>query len=500
MKTLHTFKKQLLYNYIIGSFIAICGVGGIFIFLTLELTFAELIYMILIIIISLTIMLLVEYIKFQNDLKPIINIYNKTNCDYKEYQEIFYYIHRYPFITFKRVIGPHFLGLSIPAIILSYFLIKIELLSIPYHYILLALIGAILVAGMHAMIELFLTIKAIQPLLLDIEVKVQRELNRPISLQGKTIISIKRKFQLSFIYITAFPILLFSLATQVRLDIVSDNRIQYWNWAIFIILLALTFAYFGAKLLYLNLNQPINQLQHAMKNVQLGKLNKTEEIYSDEFSTLVNGFNHMIDAIVERDKKNILLFEGFLESLSTALDARDPYTAGHSIRVADYAVAIGHKLGINDKGLEILKKSALIHDIGKIGISDKVLLKDGKLSDEEFTMIKSHPEIGARILSQMQDFSNLETIIEGVLYHHERYDGFGYPKGVSGEQIPLFGRIIAVADAYDAMTSDRPYRKGMSSEKALQILLSGKGTQWDPLITDIFIGTIKKRVLQKGLA
>jgi HD-GYP domain-containing protein (c-di-GMP phosphodiesterase class II) len=135
----------------------------------------------------------------------------------------------------------------------------------------------------------------------------------------------------------------------------------------------------------------------------------------------------------------------------------------------------------------LLKKSALLHDIGKIGVPDNVLLKDGRLTDEEYNLIKKHPEIGANIIKQVQGFSELPPLIEGILYHHERYDGKGYPEGLSGENIPLFGRIIAVADAYDAMTSNRPYRNGMLPEKALSIINEGKGTQWDPTFAEIFV-------------
>jgi HD-GYP domain-containing protein (c-di-GMP phosphodiesterase class II) len=146
----------------------------------------------------------------------------------------------------------------------------------------------------------------------------------------------------------------------------------------------------------------------------------------------------------------------------------------------------------------LLKTSALLHDIGKIGVADRILLKDGKLTDEEYAAIKRHPEIGRNIIKQVQGFSDLQPVVEGVLYHHERYDGKGYPEGLRGESIPLFGRIIAVADAFDAMTSNRPYRSGMPVEKALTIIHEGKGTQWDPVFADIFVEL--KRGMARNLA
>jgi len=137
--------------------------------------------------------------------------------------------------------------------------------------------------------------------------------------------------------------------------------------------------------------------------------------------------------------------------------------------------------------IELLRKSALLHDIGKIGIRDDVLLKEGRLTDEEFQIIQQHPVIGVHVLSQVQLPKTLQPILPGVKYHHERYDGKGYPEGLAGEDIPLFGRIMAIADAYDAMTSDRPYRKGMPVEKALSILEEGMGTQWDATFTRLFL-------------
>ena len=142
----------------------------------------------------------------------------------------------------------------------------------------------------------------------------------------------------------------------------------------------------------------------------------------------------------------------------------------------------------------MLKKSAILHDIGKIGISDKILQKDGKLSDEEFAEIKRHPVIGANIVQQVQGFTDMDAVIEGIMFHHERYDGRGYPKGISGDTIPLFGRIIAVADAFDAMTSNRPYRRGMAFDKALTIIENGRGSQWDPEFASIFVELMREPV------
>lgn len=134
----------------------------------------------------------------------------------------------------------------------------------------------------------------------------------------------------------------------------------------------------------------------------------------------------------------------------------------------------------------LLRKTGLLHDIGKIGVPDHILLKDGKLTDEEFSIIQQHPVLGEDILKQIQPAELMSVYMPGVRSHHERIDGKGYPDNLVGEAIPMMGKILAVADAFDAMTSDRPYRKGMAQEKALAILQDGKGTQWESMYVDYF--------------
>ncbi|WP_226085033.1 MULTISPECIES: HD-GYP domain-containing protein [Mesobacillus] len=498
MESFMNFRKQLLHNYIFGSSLAVLGVGGIFIFFTLSLSAFEFFVLAAILTISFFSMIIIEYFAFSKDIKPILKVYEEGCLNLNSLHHAFARLHSFPTLTFKRIMGPHLIGLSAPAVILATYFIHLELLSIPYSFVLFAMIGAILVAGMHGIIEFFLTIKAIQPLLKELSNIADQHFSESLSLEGKRIISIKRKFQLSFLYITVFPILLFGLATQVKLDIVRESIQNYWSWAGFIILIGLAFAYYGSKLLFLDVNQPIVQLQNSMKNVQEGNLTaKTDELYSDEFAGLVSGFNHMVDAINIREQQNQMMFESLLESLSAALDARDPYTAGHSGRVAAYSFQIGEKYGLSVHELSLLKKSAILHDIGKIGITDKILQKDGKLTDEEFAEIKKHPLVGANIVQQVQGVTDMDVVIEGIMYHHERYDGRGYPLGISGTAIPLFGRIIAVADAFDAMTSNRPYRNGMLFDKALTIIEQGKGSQWDPEFASIFVELMKEPMKAK---
>ena len=175
-----------------------------------------------------------------------------------------------------------------------------------------------------------------------------------------------------------------------------------------------------------------------------------------------------------------------LQSLSAAVDARDHYTALHSLHVADYAAAIGAHLGIYDR-LGRLEQAALLHDIGKIAVADAILLKPESLNDHEYAEIRRHAEISAEIIGGIPLLADL---VPGVRHHHERWDGTGYPDGLAAEGIPLEARVLAVADAFDAMTSDRPYRNGMPLEQARGVLMNERGRQFDPDVVDAFVALL----------
>jgi len=172
-----------------------------------------------------------------------------------------------------------------------------------------------------------------------------------------------------------------------------------------------------------------------------------------------------------------------VRALTSAIDAKDPYTCGHSDRVARLAVRLAQEMGLDSETLNLLYMAGLLHDVGKIGIDDSVLRKPGRLTDEEYEHIKLHPELGCNILSGLKQ---LEAVLPVVLHHHEQWDGNGYPHKLAGETIPKLARITAVADAYDAMSSDRPYRKGMPADRVNQIFQEGSGTQWDPEVIEAF--------------
>jgi HD-GYP domain-containing protein (c-di-GMP phosphodiesterase class II) len=183
------------------------------------------------------------------------------------------------------------------------------------------------------------------------------------------------------------------------------------------------------------------------------------------------------------------LFISTITSLTRAIDAKDRYTSGHSERVMRYAVAIGKEMRLDDDALENLRLSSLLHDIGKIGIKESILSKPVKLLGYEKKQIKRHPDIGARIIETIDDS---HKIIRGVLEHHEYFDGKGYPNSLKGEGISLEGRIIAVADTFDALTTNRPYQKRYSRKEAFFVIKKGSSTQFDPKVVKAFIISFSK--------
>ena len=182
-------------------------------------------------------------------------------------------------------------------------------------------------------------------------------------------------------------------------------------------------------------------------------------------------------------KRQADLFASSVKSLTSAIDAKDNYTSGHSDRVAQLSVSLAERLGLDKQSRDTIYLGGLLHDIGKIGVDDQVLNKPGKLTNEEFEQIKLHPQLGYDILKGVRQ---LEKVLPCVLHHHEAWNGQGYPKGLKGTETPLMARIMAVADAFDAMSSDRPYRKGMQDEKLDAILREGAGSQWDPKVVEAF--------------
>jgi HD-GYP domain-containing protein (c-di-GMP phosphodiesterase class II) len=177
------------------------------------------------------------------------------------------------------------------------------------------------------------------------------------------------------------------------------------------------------------------------------------------------------------------------------VDLRDSYTGGHSTRVAAYTRAIGVQLGLEERNLETIVLAASLHDIGKIGVPDHVLLKPGKLTEEEFEYIRKHSEFGWMVLRNLE---GMEAASLMLLHHHERFGGGGYPGDLSGEDIPLGARMIAVSDAYDALTTDRPYRQGRAHEGAIEEILRHVKTQFDPIMVDAFVESFQAKTTQNS--
>ena len=220
---------------------------------------------------------------------------------------------------------------------------------------------------------------------------------------------------------------------------------------------------------------------------------REEDLKKEGLDYLTNVANHISVAL----EKAILyenIYENYLytiKALVAAIDAKDNYTRGHSERVMEYAVIIAKALNLPDSVIDDIKFAALLHDIGKIGVDEKILRKPGRLTEEEFSTISAHPQIGAKILSQVDYLRNL---IPAILYHHERFSGDGYPQGIAGTDIPLAARILAVADSLDAMTYDRPYRRAFSIEQALNELVRCSGTQFDPQVVAALLKSVGKEI------
>lgn len=212
--------------------------------------------------------------------------------------------------------------------------------------------------------------------------------------------------------------------------------------------------------------------------------------------TLMRRFIRMHKAL-EEDEKHIKILNNLIKKditdllrfVVTMIDKRDTYTGEHSKKVYEYSIRLGMALNIDEMEMSELKSASILHDIGKLGVSDSILMKPGKLTETEFEKIKLHPQIGAEILDKIAD---LKRIVDHVKHHHERIDGTGYPDGLRGEEISQVARIISVADTYDALTSNRPYREGMSTAKALQIMDEVKGTQLDARLVDLFSQIVRQ--------
>lgn len=217
-------------------------------------------------------------------------------------------------------------------------------------------------------------------------------------------------------------------------------------------------------------------------------------IYGVSITTIVNTITILFIFVIYEIgyskyviQKEKILFNQMIEAFAEAIDEKDPYTGGHSIRVAKYSSLIAQKMNFDEDHIEKVHQMAMLHDIGKIGIADSILKKDGKLTVEEYNIIKNHPNLGFNILNKITEDASL---LIGAKWHHERYDGKGYPEGLKGEEIPIEARIIGMADCYDAMTSNRRYRKPFTQDEVKEEIKKNLGTQFDPFVGKIMLEII----------
>ena len=280
---------------------------------------------------------------------------------------------------------------------------------------------------------------------------------------------------------------------------VADMRWQtLWISLVAALLTILIGIFFANKLTH-----PVRELAGAAHRIASGDFSKRITVTSrTELGDLGNSFNLMTDQ-VERfisdlqasAEENRQLFLGTVKGLAAAIDGKDPYTRGHSERVSRFSVAIAQRMGLDDDEVEKIRVSALLHDVGKIGIDDNILKKPAALTDEEFEIMKKHPQKGYKIMSQIPA---MKEFLPGMYMHHEMVDGRGYPQGLKGDEIPLMGKIVAVADTFDAMTTDRPYQKAMKFEDAVARIESFVNTRYDPEVVAAFTAACTEGQIRPG--
>src|SRR5271166_3613278 len=261
---------------------------------------------------------------------------------------------------------------------------------------------------------------------------------------------------------------------------VTELNRQALAFVAVVVLVAISFGYFFA----VGISRPIRGLAASTRAISRGEFHQRSAVRgASEISELAENFNKMasdieeyIEKLKEAAEENRELFIGSIRMLAAAIDEKDPYTRGHSGRVAKYSTLIGRELGLSSEDLDRLRIAALLHDVGKIGVEDRVLNKPGSLTPEEFDIMKTHTTKGANI---MRPVSQLKDMLPGIELHHEHMDGRGYPYGLAGEKIPMMARIIAVADTLDAITTNRPYQSAMDLEFAMQRIRSLSVVKFD---------------------
>jgi putative nucleotidyltransferase with HDIG domain len=262
-------------------------------------------------------------------------------------------------------------------------------------------------------------------------------------------------------------------------DGVVDNVVRLRIVLLFVFLGTALVVLLVGGLLARRISQPLERLVKSMRTAAAGDTHRAPDGRADEIGYLTSSFNEMTASLEEKTKALETTSFASIEALARAIDARDPYTYGHSARVARLSFEIADEIGLPADQLLALSRASLLHDIGKIGVEDRVLRKPGPLDKRETAAMREHPVIGYEMLKGLHF---LESSLAGVRHHHEHWDGSGYPDGFRGEAIPIAVRILTVADALDALTSDRPYRVAKSFPEALRTIEVGGGHQFDPAV------------------
>jgi HD-GYP domain-containing protein (c-di-GMP phosphodiesterase class II) len=286
---------------------------------------------------------------------------------------------------------------------------------------------------------------------------------------------------------------------HAALQSVTDMRRQ----TLYISLVAAIFAVLIGFLFAKQMTRPVRELAEGAHRISGGDFSQRIQVRSrtelgdlgKSFNLMTDRLEHFIEDLRTAAEENRELFIGTVKALAAAIDGKDPYTRGHSERVARFSLAIGERMDLPDDELETLRISALLHDVGKIGIDDNILKKPAALTDEEFEIMKQHPQKGYKIMSQIPA---MKEFLPGMYMHHEMINGNGYPQGLKGEQIPMQARIVSVADTFDAMTTDRPYQKGMTLEDAIARIKTFVGTRYDERVVAALVEACESGQISPG--
>jgi HD-GYP domain-containing protein (c-di-GMP phosphodiesterase class II) len=279
---------------------------------------------------------------------------------------------------------------------------------------------------------------------------------------------------------------------------IFEMQRQTLRWGVVMVLISLLVGFLAAK----TITRPIDLLTQTARSIAQRDFSQRADIHSrteigelaETFNQMAEDIQHFIGDLQTASEENRQLFFDSIEMIAAAVDAKDPYTKGHSGRVSAYSTILARELGLSEDEVDKIRISATLHDVGKIGVEDRVLKKPGVLTNEEFEIMKRHTVMGYEIVRQVKQ---LGEMLPGIRWHHEALNGKGYPDGISGDELPLMVRVIAVADTFDAITTDRPYQAGSPFPRALEILRKLAGAKYDPIVVDALHSAYTKGALAK---